>query len=82
MTPLTFDSPFCECADIHCSQHVPITWKRYKRLCGRDRSVVIPAHVLPGQRVIDRGKGYEVVDADEAIARRQATQEGRECSPG
>jgi hypothetical protein len=62
---MTRKVPFiCECSDAGCLEPVELTLPAYERVRaqGAQRFFVLPGHNTDGERVVDHGDGFVVVD--------------------
>jgi hypothetical protein len=66
----------CECGDANCVQRITMTASEYEQLRSESHQfAVYPGHEYPDvERVIDRRKGYDIVQKNEGAPERIAEQ--------
>lgn len=66
----------CECGDANCVERIAMTHPEYEHVRSESRRfAVYPGHVIPDvERVIDRRKGYDIVEKNEGAPERIAEQ--------
>jgi hypothetical protein len=53
----------CECATLGCTTLLSISVTEYERVHGREGwFVVVPGHVDPKEKVVERRDGYDIVE--------------------
>jgi hypothetical protein len=66
----------CECGDADCAQRITMTQSEYEHVRAEsDRFAVFPGHEIPDvESVVDRRKGYHIVEKKEGAPERIAEQ--------
>lgn len=66
----------CECGDANCVERITMTHPEYEQVRSESRRfAVYPGHEIPDvERVVDKRKGYDIVEKVEGASERIAEQ--------
>jgi hypothetical protein len=66
----------CECGDAACVQRITMSHAEYEQLRSDPRRFAVhPGHEIPGvETVVDKRKGYDVVEKDHGVPEQVAEQ--------